>query len=67
MDNSGGKVLALAFALSQFGFMIAGGLLLGLWGDRKWGTSPWLGLVGLLSGIVIGVKLLIKIAQEKSK
>ncbi len=66
MDKSIGKVLGLALALSQFGFMIAGGLLLGLWCDRKWGTSPWLGFLGLFSGIVIGIRLLIKIAKERA-
>lgn len=66
MDKSTGKVLALALALSQFGFMIAGGLLLGLWIDKKMGTTPWIGFLGLFSGIVVGIRLLIRIAREKT-
>lgn len=33
---------------------IGGGALAGYWLDRRWGTSPWLLLVGALLGIVVG-------------
>jgi ATP synthase protein I len=30
------------------------GLLLGLWLDGRWGTRPWLAVVGVLLGIAAG-------------
>jgi F0F1-type ATP synthase assembly protein I len=39
--------LDLAVPVALFG-------LLGHWLDRKWGTAPWLSVVGLLLGMVVG-------------
>ncbi len=34
---------------------IVGGLLLGLWLDGKFGTRPWLTLVGIIAGLVLAI------------
>jgi len=61
------KNLVLAFAASQLGFTVAGGLLAGLWLDRKWGTAPLLGLVGLLLGFSSGVFFLMRLVRSVKK
>ena len=45
----------------QLATSVVGGLLLGGWLDKKWGTSPWLTVVGLLMGSVGGFYNLIRI------
>ena len=34
-----------------------GGTVLGLWGDKSWGTTPWLTLTGVTLGTVIAFSL----------
>jgi len=41
------------------GSVCAGGAL-GYWGDRVWGTKPWLTVAGLTFGIVAGLYQFIK-------
>jgi len=38
----------------QFGLTVLLGALLGYYLDRRWGTSPWLMLVGTLAGTAAG-------------
>ncbi len=47
----------------QLAAMVVGGLLVGHWLDQKWGSSPWLTLVGLLVGSIGGFYNLIRIAR----
>ncbi|MBI2081969.1 MAG: AtpZ/AtpI family protein [Deltaproteobacteria bacterium] len=55
---------AIGFQLAS---MVIGGLLLGQWLDRKWGTMPWLTLIGLILGSIGGFYNLIRIATWKEK
>lgn len=57
----------MAIAASQMGFLVAGGLLAGLWLDRLWGTSPWLALLGLVSGFGSGVRFLVALVRMDRK
>jgi len=63
MSTYGKSLWFLAIGASQLGFLVAGGLLGGLWLDRKWHTSPWLGLIGLILGFSAGVQFLIRLVQ----
>lgn len=50
------------------GFLVAGGLLLGLWVDRRLDSSPWLGMLGLVLGFAAGIRFLVrlvKLSQEE--
>jgi len=61
-----GMVGGLAFAL---GAMAVLGALLGNYLDRRWGTGPWLALVGTLSGTAAGfyevVLVIRRVGEEK--
>lgn len=52
------------FAASQFGFLAVGGLLLGLWLDRRWNTIPLLGLLGLALGFAAGIRVLLRMTKS---
>ena len=45
----------------QLATAVIGGLLFGGWLDKKWGTTPWLTLVGLILGSIGGFYNLIRI------
>ncbi|QQR81642.1 MAG: AtpZ/AtpI family protein [Deltaproteobacteria bacterium] len=49
----------------QLATSVVGGVLGGQWLDKRWGTSPWLTLVGLVLGAVAGFYNLIKILNWK--
>ncbi|MBI3541339.1 MAG: AtpZ/AtpI family protein [Deltaproteobacteria bacterium] len=49
----------------QLATTVVGGLLLGGWLDKKWGTTPWLSVVGLVIGSVGGFYNLIRILNWK--
>ena len=51
--------LGLEFALAE----LAGGAV-GLWLDKKWETSPWLFLLGVGLGFVLGMYMIIRGAQS---
>ena len=63
--GSGGRT---PWALASAGTELAGGVvvlaLLGWWLDRRWGTSPWLLLLGTLLGAVGGVYNLWKMGRR---
>lgn len=46
---------------------IAGGLLLGFWLDKKLGTEPWLMLVGIILGFIIGFYHFFKVVFDEGK
>ncbi len=71
-----GDPMLLAWGIyGAVGFQLAaamvGGLLLGGWLDKKWGTTPWVTLVGLLIGSVGGFYNLLRLltwnTQRKEK
>ena len=45
----------------QLAGSVVGGLLLGAYVDKHWGTAPWLAMTGLILGSVGGFYNLIKI------
>jgi F0F1-type ATP synthase assembly protein I len=61
------KTLALAFAASQLGFCVVSGLLAGLWVDKRWGTMPLMGMIGLVLGFASGVFFLMKLVRSVRK
>ena len=67
-DKGTMKALALA---SQFGFAVAGPLLLfiggGVWADNQFGTKPWLFFVGLILGLLSAAAALYQVATSQSK
>lgn len=54
--------LGMEFALT----VIAGGFL-GYWLDKKCGTSPWLLVIGVLSGFALGLYIVIRSATANKK
>ncbi len=63
-DSRKAQILAMALGLSQFGFMVSGGLLLGFWVDKQIGTTPWLGFLGLFAGFGSGLHLLMRLVKK---
>ena len=55
---------ALGFQLAA---MVIGGLLLGHWIDRRFGTVPWFTLAGLIIGSIGGFFNLIRIARWREE
>lgn len=51
----------------QLAMMVVGGLLIGNWLDKKWGSSPWLALVGLLLGSIGGFYNLIRVVNWRQQ
>lgn len=49
----------------QLAGTVVGGLFLGGWLDKKWGTTPWLTVICLLIGSVGGFYNLIRILNWK--
>jgi F0F1-type ATP synthase assembly protein I len=39
-------------------------LLVGSWADGKLGTTPWLTLLGIVLGTVVGLKAVLRAAKE---
>jgi len=61
------SLLSLGWAASQFGVLCVVGLLGGLWIDRKIGTLPLIGLVGLGLGFFAGIRILIAVVKSAKK
>jgi len=51
----------------QLAAMVVGGLLIGGWLDKKWGTSPWLSLLGLTLGSIGGFYNLIRVVTWRQQ
>lgn len=51
----------------QLAATVVGGLLLGHWADGKWGTTPWLTLIGLVAGSTGGFYNMIRIVRWKEE
>jgi ATP synthase protein I len=46
---------------------IAAGYLGGQWLDRKFGSGPWLGYIGLIAGVGAAIKALIRVTRAYQK
>lgn len=45
-----------------------GGILLGVWADRTWGTTPWLMIAGIILGFTVaGLLVWRQLATEPTK
>ncbi len=62
-----GRVQAARFSAIgiQFGVSIAVAALLGSWLDERWGTEPWLLLIGLSLGITSSFLELYRLARRQ--
>jgi F0F1-type ATP synthase assembly protein I len=58
--------MRLGAAGLELGGSIFVGVLVGFWLDKKYGTAPWLALIGLLLGSAIGFRALFWILRHKS-
>ncbi|MBR4355515.1 MAG: AtpZ/AtpI family protein [Elusimicrobiaceae bacterium] len=54
--------LGLEFAVAE----LLGGAL-GIWLDKKWETSPWMLVLGVLGGFTLGMYRIIRFAQEMDR
>lgn len=54
-----------ASQISTLGIEMALPAVAGYWGDQRWGTSPWLLIVGVICGFVISLYSIIKLTQRK--
>lgn len=61
------KVWILALGGSQLGLVVVAGLMLGLWFDNRYGTTPLFGLIGLVSGFSSGILFLVKLVKIARK
>lgn len=61
------QYLGLALAASQLGFLVAAGLLGGLWLDKHWETTPLFGFLGLAAGFGSGIHILIRLVRLGQK
>lgn len=66
--GSSGLIQAARFSYLGlfFGIAIFIGCMFGKWLDRKFGTAPWLMMVGALLGIAAGFKELYRVAKTYS-
>lgn len=58
------QLYALAFAATEFGIMVAGGVLIGSYLDRWSHLGPLFTFLGLIAGFVVGLKFLISLAKR---
>lgn len=56
-----------ATRISSVGFAIVLPALLGYWLDKKWGTSPWLVVVGACLGFAAAAVEFTKLVQQQGK
>jgi ATP synthase protein I len=51
----------------ELGTAVGGGAWLGYWLDSTFGTGPWLTLLCLLAGVVVGFQSLYRVARRLEK
>ena len=71
LGPGGGKSLKTLASVGAFGIelLVATtiGFLGGRWLDRKLGTDPWIGLLGLLLGLTAGFRNLIRTIRKAQR
>jgi len=64
------RPLRAAGVLGGLGFLLVAttmfGYWVGHWLDRRWGTDPWLSVVGLLFGVAAGFMEMIRLISRYS-
>lgn len=70
-DDSGlrgyGKAYEIIAAAMQFAAAVILMLLLGMWLDGKFGTSPWLLITGLAAGFAVGLYSFLRTVQRVAR
>ncbi len=68
MEPSKQQAMRSAGRASSIGIELAAGTLMGLgggwWLDKKFGTDPYLTLLGLIIGAMAGFKALLQVAKQ---
>lgn len=59
-----GKKLAMAMGAAQMGFTVVACLFAGLWVDRRLGTMPLFGLIGVVLGFASGIFFLVRLVKS---
>ena len=59
--------MQLATQITSGSIMMVLPVVLGYWADRKWGTEPWLLILGAAGGLVIGMRHIMRLASTKQK
>ena len=62
--NSVARGYVLASKVSSIGMQMAFPALIGWWIDTRWGTTPWLLMLGACLGFTISLLELIKFARD---
>jgi F0F1-type ATP synthase assembly protein I len=65
--NSVARGYVLATKVSSIGMQMAFPPLIGWWIDTKWGTTPWMLMLGACLGFVISLLELIKFANDSNR
>ena len=64
------RPLRAAGVLGGLGFLLVATTMLGYWVghwfDRRWGTDPWLSVVGLLLGVAAGLVEMVRLINRYS-
>ena len=58
------RELGRYFALGQIGLEMVIPIALGAWLDYRWGTSPWMVILGVLVGFAVGMTHLWLLLRE---
>jgi F0F1-type ATP synthase assembly protein I len=53
--------------ITSIGFQFAVPVGFGWWLDRRWGTEPWLMVVGALLGFLTGTLALVQLAKDSAR
>ena len=48
----------------EFALFVVLFLMAGVWADERWGTTPWLSLVGLIIGSIGGFRVIWQVAKQ---
>jgi F0F1-type ATP synthase assembly protein I len=68
MERNEQRGLARAGTIGiEIGVAVIVCLLAGNWADEKFGTSPWLALLGIVLGTIVGLKAVLRAAKETEK
>jgi ATP synthase protein I len=63
-SDVGPRELGRYFALGQIGLEMVIPIALGAWLDYRWGTSPWMVILGVIVGFAVGMTHLWLLLRE---